>query len=59
MSTAPGSYWPESPYVKAFYIVLLIGPFAFIGTFIDWDVWFITAIPSASVTFGWLGRRLL
>ena len=59
MNTVPGSYWPESLYMKALILLLAVIPFAFVGTFIDRDVWYIAAIPLASVTLGWLGRRLL
>ncbi|MCY4594300.1 MAG: hypothetical protein OXC19_05805 [Bryobacterales bacterium] len=54
-----GSYLPESPEMKAVVTLLAVIPFAFVGTFIDRDVWYIAAIPLASVTLGWLGRRLL
>ena len=59
MNTVPDSYLTESPYMKALILLLASIPFAFIGTFIDRDVWYIAAIPLASVTLGWLGRRLL
>ena len=57
--TVAGRYLPESPEMKAVVLLLAVIPFAFVGTFIARDVWYIAAIPLASVTLGWLGRRLL
>ena len=49
---------PESPHWKAFFILLAISPFAFIGTVIEWDIWYIAALPSASGLLGWLGQTI-
>lgn len=59
MNAVPGSYWPKSLHGKAFLLLFLIGPFAFIGTLIDWDRWYTAAIPLVSITAGWLGRILM
>ena len=59
MNAVPGNYWPKSLQGKALLILFLITPFAFIGTFIDKDHWYIAAIPLVSITSGWLGRILM
>ena len=59
MYVVPGTYWPKSPHGKVLLLFFLILPFAFIGTFIPSEDWFIATIPLASITLGWLGRVLM
>ena len=55
MNGMPGGYWPESPYLKALLILLVISPFALL----HWIPWYLAALPAASCLSGWLGRVLL
>ena len=45
-------YWPKSMYVKAFAVLCMVAPFAFL----QWLDWHRAFMPMAVILLGWAGR---